>query len=293
MALSGGVDSAVTALLLQKAIGSKLHCVFVDHGLLPLNQRAIIDTQFRGQYQLNLTIINAQKQFFQALKGQTDPERKRKIIGQTFIQVFEQYQKNHPEIGFFAQGTIYSDVIESACANQKQKVIKSHHNVGGLPSKLKWPLIEPLRTLFKNEVRKIGIKLQLDPKIINSPPFPGPGLAIRIIGEVTAKRCAILQQADAIFTNELASYQLNQQISQVAVILLPVKSVGVVGDNRVYGDVCVLRAVQSNDFMTATVVNLDYLFLQKVAAKIINQIPAITRVLYDLTTKPPGTIEWE
>lgn len=150
-----------------------------------------------------------------------------------------------------------------------------------------------MRTLFKNEVRKIGIKLQLDPKIINSPPFPGPGLAIRIIGEVTAKRCAILQQADAIFTNELASYQLNQQISQVAVILLPVKSVGVVGDNRVYGDVCVLRAVQSNDFMTATVVNLDYLFLQKVAAKIINQIPAITRVLYDLTTKPPGTIEWE
>lgn len=293
LALSGGVDSSVTAVLIHRAIGQQLHCVFVDNGLLRLNETQEVITSYRQLLGLNLHVINAQELFYQKLKGITDPETKRKIIGQTFIEVFEQYQLSHPEISFLAQGTIYPDVIESAAASNKQKVIKSHHNVGGLPNKLKWPLLEPLRFLFKNEVRKVGMSLSLDSTIIKRHPFPGPGFGVRIVGEVTAEKCEILKKADAIFIKELINHQLYDQVSQAAVILLPIKAVGVVGDNRSHGYACVLRAVKTNDFMTAEVSQLTHHLLNGVATKIINQVPEISRVLYDLTTKPPGTIEWE
>ncbi|MCS7078209.1 MAG: glutamine-hydrolyzing GMP synthase [Bacteroidia bacterium] len=290
--LSGGVDSSVTATLIHKAIGKRLHCIFIDNGLLRKNEYQ----QVLEQYQdlgLNVIGIDAKQQFYTALKGITDPEQKRKVIGKVFIEIFEAEAKKIPNVRFLAQGTIYPDVIESVSVKGPSATIKSHHNVGGLPQRMELELLEPLRNLFKDEVRAFGKLLGLSEDLLNRHPFPGPGLAIRIIGEVSPQKVKLLQEVDAIFIENLKKYDLYDQVWQAFAVLLPVYSVGVMGDERTYEQVACLRAVTSVDGMTADWATLPYPFLAKVSNQIINQVKGINRVVYDISSKPPATIEWE
>ncbi|HOK09128.1 MAG TPA: glutamine-hydrolyzing GMP synthase [Candidatus Hydrogenedens sp.] len=293
-ALSGGVDSSVTAVLLHRAIGDNLHCVFVDNGLLRKGEPEMVEKIFRDNFHINLHCVKAQDLFLNQLKGVTEPEQKRKIIGSLFIDVFEKEAKKLGDLSFLAQGTLYPDVIESVSATGgPSSTIKSHHNVGGLPEKMNLQLIEPLRELFKDEVRDVGKQLGIPEEIIHRHPFPGPGLAVRCIGEVTEERLNTLREADAIFIEEIRKAGLYNQIWQAFVCLLPVKSVGVQGDERTYKEVCVLRAVTSEDAMTADWFRFPHDVIQKVASRICNEVHGINRVLIDVTSKPPATIEWE
>ncbi|MCX8064646.1 MAG: glutamine-hydrolyzing GMP synthase [Candidatus Hydrogenedentes bacterium] len=293
-ALSGGVDSSVTAVLIYKAIGDNLHCVFVDNGLLRKGEPEMVEKVFRNHFHINLHIVDAKTRFLSALKGVTDPEEKRKTIGNLFIEIFEEEAKRLGNFSFLAQGTLYPDVIESVSATGgPSSTIKSHHNVGGLPEKMNLKLLEPLRELFKDEVREVGRQLGLPDEIIKRHPFPGPGLGVRCIGEITEERLNTLREADAIFIEEIKKANLYDKIWQALVCLLPVKSVGVQGDERTYKEVCTLRAVVSEDAMTADWFKFPHEFLQKVASRICNEVHGVNRVLYDITTKPPATIEWE
>jgi len=292
--LSGGVDSAVAAVLIHEAIGERLTCVFVDHGLMRLGEAEQVVSLFKGHYHIPLVHVNAETLFLNGLAGESDPEKKRKFIGKTFIEVFEDEAKKLGGADFLAQGTLYPDVIESVSFTGGPSVtIKSHHNVGGLPERMKMRLVEPLRELFKDEVRELGRQLGLPPAFVGRHPFPGPGLAIRIPGEVTRERCDILRKADAIYLEEIRSAGLYDAIWQAFAVLLPVKTVGVMGDGRTYDSVCGLRAVTSTDSMTADVYPFDASFLTGVATRIVNEVKGINRVVYDYTSKPPGTIEWE
>lgn len=294
LALSGGVDSSVTALLLQLAIGKNLTCVFVDTGLLRLNEGLQVMKLFTKHFKLNIIHIDAKKRFLKALTGITNPESKRKIIGREFIKIFTETAKKLKGYKWLAQGTIYPDVIESAQAKfKKSETIKSHHNVGGLPDKMRLQLVEPLRELFKDEVRKIGLALGLSPEMIYRHPFPGPGLAVRVVGKITPQYLKLLRLVDNIFLDELHQTNLYKKISQAFAVFLPIKSVGVMGDSRKYDYVIALRAVKTIDFMTAHWANLPYAFLSKVSNRIINEVPGISRVVYDISGKPPATIEWE
>ncbi|MBC6427731.1 MAG: glutamine-hydrolyzing GMP synthase [Cellvibrionales bacterium] len=294
LALSGGVDSSVTAALLERAIGDQLQCVFVDNGLLRKAEAEQVMAMFADQRGLNVRHVNAADEFLARLKGITDPEAKRKIIGQTFIEIFEREATRIAGLNWLAQGTIYPDVIESAgAASNKAHLIKSHHNVGGLPAHMQLKLLEPLSELFKDEVRQIGLELGLPPDRIYRHPFPGPGLGVRILGEVRQTYADLLREADAIFIAELQAADLYQKVSQAFAVFLPVKSVGVVGDGRRYEYVIALRAVETSDFMTAHWAQLPYDFLEQVSRRIINEIPGISRVVYDISSKPPATIEWE
>ena len=293
-ALSGGVDSAVTACLLHEAIGERVHCVLVDTGLLRHNEARMIAAMFARYFQIPLRIIQAQKRFFAQLKGVRDPEKKRKIIGREFINVFCETAQISKKIKFLAQGTLYPDVIESVSpTGSPSATIKSHHNVGGLPEKMALGLIEPLRELFKDEVRVLGQKLGLPREFLSRHPFPGPGLGIRVIGPVSRKKVAILQQADEIYLDEICKAGLYDEIWQAFAILLPVRAVGVMGDQRSYEQACVLRAVTASDGMTAECYPFPYDILQPIARRIVNETRGINRVLYDITSKPPGSIEWE
>ena len=292
--LSGGVDSAVAALLLQRAIGRKLLCIFVDNGLLRSGEVEQVEDTFRSTFGLDLHVVRAASLFLKDLKGVTDPERKRKLIGKRFIDVFSAEAKRFGRIRFLAQGTLYPDVIESTPpAGGPSATIKSHHNVGGLPEKLKWKLVEPLRELFKDEVRAVGRALGLPGAIISRQPFPGPGLAVRILGEVNAERVAMLQKADLIIQEEMAHYRKAGGLWQSFAVLLPVKTVGVMGDFRTYDNACVLRAVTSTDGMTADWARLPSALLARISARVINEVRGINRVVYDISSKPPATIEWE
>ncbi len=294
LGLSGGVDSSVTAALLSKSIGENLMCVFVDNGLLRKNEAEEVVQTFKNEMDLNLIKVDAQKIFLRHLKGIEDPEQKRKIIGRTFIDVFDAEATKYENIDFLAQGTIYPDVIESSESESKEaRVIKSHHNVGGLPEEMKLKLIEPLRDLFKDEVRRLGSQIGLPEIILNRHPFPGPGLGVRILGEVNEKKIKILQEADFIFIEELRKANLYDSVSQAFAVFLPIKSVGVVGDERRYSEVIALRAVETVDFMTANWAYLPHDFLDKVSRRIVNEIEDISRVVYDISGKPPATIEWE
>ena len=294
LALSGGVDSTVLASVLHKNLGDRLVCVMVDHGLLRKDEANNVVTNLKEKIGLKVNLINAQAVFLKKLEGIKDPEEKRKIIGNTFIEVFEAEAKKLEGIEWLAQGTIYPDVIESAGnSKSKAKVIKSHHNVGGLPERMNLELLEPFRMLFKDEVRKIGKVINLPDEIIGRHPFPGPGLGIRIIGEVTEDRLDKLREADYIFLSEMKKHDLYNQASQAYAFYLPIKSVGVVGDNRIYADVIGLRSVDTTDFMTANVSNLSNDFIQHVSTRIVNEVKGISRVVYDVTSKPPATIEWE
>ncbi len=292
LALSGGVDSSVAAVLLHKAIGKQLTCIFVDTGLLRKNE---FEEVMKSYEHMGLSVIGvrASDKFYADLKGQTDPERKRKIIGRDFIEVFDAEAQKLNGVKWLAQGTIYPDVIESASVNGPSATIKSHHNVGGLPEKMNLRIVEPLRLLFKDEVRRVGRQLGLDPMLLGRHPFPGPGLAIRILGEVTADKVQILQEADKIFIDGLHEWGLYDKIWQAGVILLPVQSVGVMGDERTYENCVALRAVSSTDGMTADWYPLPYDFLAKMSNDIINRVKGINRVVYDVSSKPPATIEWE
>ena len=292
--LSGGVDSSVTAALLNKAIGDQLVCVFVDHGLLRDGEAEDINTIFKGRLGSRFIHINASKIFLKSLRNISDPEQKRKIIGKKFIEVFEAEANKIGNVKFLAQGTLYPDVIESVSfAGGPSVTIKSHHNVGGLPEKMNLELVEPLRELFKDEVRILGKELGLPDKLIGRHPFPGPGLAIRIPGEITEESISILQKADSIFIKEIRNANLYDKIWQAFCVLLPVKSVGVMGDSRSYDKVLVLRAITSVDGMTADVFPFEHSFLNRVSTRIVNEVKGINRVTYDITSKPPGTIEWE
>ena len=294
LALSGGVDSAVTGALIQRAIGDRLICVFVDHGLLRKGEGEQVARVFRQERGMNLIAVNAAEDFLDALAGITEPEAKRKIIGAGFIDAFSREARKLRDIRFLAQGTIYPDVIESAAAGKSAHAIKSHHNVGGLPDDLHFELVEPLRDCFKDEVRKVGEALGLPESIVWRQPFPGPGLAIRCLGDLTWERLEKLRAADAIFTGELADAgMLRADTAQCFAVLLPVKSVGVMGDKRSYEETLALRAVTTDDFMTADWARLPYDLLAKVSARIVNEVAGINRVVYDITSKPPGTIEWE
>ncbi|MCP5142753.1 MAG: glutamine-hydrolyzing GMP synthase [Gammaproteobacteria bacterium] len=294
LGLSGGVDSSVVAALLHKAIGDQLTCVFVDNGLLRLNEGDQVMATFGKHMGVKVIRVDASDRFMRALSGETDPERKRKIIGNMFIDVFEEEADKIEDVSFLAQGTIYPDVIESAASKTgKAKVIKSHHNVGGLPDYMKLELVEPLRELFKDEVRRIGVELGLPPEMVYRHPFPGPGLGVRILGEVKREYADVLRQADAIFIAELYKHELYDKVSQAFAVFLPVKAVGVMGDGRQYSWVVALRAVETIDFMTARWAHLPYDFLDHVCRRIVNEVAEITRVVYDITGKPPGTIEWE
>ncbi len=294
LALSGGVDSAVTGALMHRAIGDRLTCVFVDHGLLRQGEAEEVLRVFRGGQGMNLIAVNAVEAFLSALNGVTEPEAKRKIIGKLFIDAFSDEARKLRGVRFLAQGTIYPDVIESAAASSQATTIKSHHNVGGLPADLQFELIEPLRDCFKDEARKIGEELGLPESIIWRQPFPGPGLAIRCLGELSWERLERLRAADAIFTSELrAAGLLRHGTAQSFAVLLPVKSVGVMGDKRSYEEVVALRSVTTDDFMTADWARLPYELLARVSARIVNEAPGVNRVTYDITSKPPGTIEWE
>jgi GMP synthase (glutamine-hydrolysing) len=294
LGLSGGVDSSVVAALLHKAIGEQLTCVFVDNGLLRLGEGDQVMRTFARHMGVKVIRVDAEERFLAKLEKVVDPERKRRIIGNTFIEVFEEESAKLPNVKWLAQGTIYPDVIESAGAMTGQaKVIKSHHNVGGLPDYMKLELVEPLRDLFKDEVRKIGIELGLPYEIVYRHPFPGPGLGVRILGEVHKPYADILRQADHIFVEELHRAVLYDKVSQAFAVFLPVKSVGVLGDNRHYDHVIVLRAVETLDFMTARWAHLPYDFLDHVCRRILNEVRGLSRVVYDITGKPPGTIEWE
>ena len=292
--LSGGVDSAVAAVLIHEAIGDQLTCIFVDHGLLRLGEAEEVVEVFRDHYNIPLVHRDASALFLGKLAGVTDPEQKRKIIGATFIDVFEEEAGKLGGAGFLAQGTLYPDVIESVSfAGGPSVTIKSHHNVGGLPERMNMALVEPLRELFKDEVRVLGRELGLPERLVGRHPFPGPGLAIRIPGEVTAESCEILRKADAIYLEEIGAAGLYDAIWQAFAVLLPVRTVGVMGDARSYDRVCALRAVTSTDGMTAESYPFDHAFLAATATRIINEVRGINRVVYDVTSKPPGTIEWE
>jgi GMP synthase (glutamine-hydrolysing) len=294
LGLSGGVDSSVTAALLHKAIGKKLTCVFVDNGLLRKGEADEVMQTFKDNMNLNVIKSDSKEVFLRHLKNEDDPEQKRKIIGRTFIDVFDAEAIKLKDIKYLAQGTIYPDVIESSGSESKEaRVIKSHHNVGGLPEEMKLELIEPLRDLFKDEVRKMGIELGISKETIERHPFPGPGLGVRIIGEITKDKTEILQEADHIFIEELIKAKLYDKVSQAFAVLLPVKSVGVVGDERRYAEVIGLRAVETVDFMTARWAHLPYDFLEHVSNRIVNEIQDVSRVVYDISSKPPATIEWE
>jgi GMP synthase (glutamine-hydrolysing) len=296
LGLSGGVDSSVVAALLSRAIGEQLTCVFVDNGLLRKNERAEVEDIFApsNALDLNLVVVDAEAEFLMHLAGHEDPEAKRKIIGKTFIDVFERESKRIEGVRWLAQGTIYPDVIESAASKfGKAHVIKSHHNVGGLPERMHLQLIEPLRELFKDEVRNIGLHLGLPRELVFRHPFPGPGLGVRILGEVTKERADVLREADAIFLEELRRAGWYERVSQAFAVYLPVKSVGVVGDARRYAEVIALRAVETVDFMTARAARLPAELVEHVANRIINEIEGVSRVVYDVSSKPPATIEWE
>ncbi|MBK7382189.1 MAG: glutamine-hydrolyzing GMP synthase [Flavobacteriales bacterium] len=292
LALSGGVDSSVAALLLDRAIGDQLHCIFVDNGLLRKDEYARVLESYR-HLGLNITGVDAREDFISALKGLEDPETKRKAVGRTFIEVFDREAHRITDVKWLAQGTIYPDVIESVSVNGPSVTIKSHHNVGGLPDRMKLKVVEPLRLLFKDEVRRVGKELGLDPNILGRHPFPGPGLSIRILGEVTAERVALLQEVDHIFIQGLRDEGLYDQVWQAGAILLPVKSVGVMGDERTYENAVALRAVTSTDGMTADWCHLPYEFLARISNSIINRVKGVNRVVYDISSKPPATIEWE
>lgn len=294
LGLSGGVDSAVAALLIHKAIGRKLRCIFIDNGLLRKDEPQQIKKIFRNTFHLNLDYVDRSKRFLSRLKGIHDPEEKRKIIGEEFIKVFEEEAAKIKDVKFLGQGTLYPDVIESASPlGAPSSRIKSHHNVGGLPARMKLKLIEPLRDLFKDEVRQVGRELGLPDTIIYRQPFPGPGLSIRIIGEVTVARLNLLRQVDRRVIEEIRNAGLYQQVWQSFAILLPIKSVGVMGDERTYENVVALRCVASVDGMTADWVRLPYEVLEKIANRIINEVKGVNRVVYDISSKPPATIEWE
>ena len=292
-ALSGGVDSSVVALLIHKAIKKNLICIMVDTGLMRKNEFKKTYKIFKKKYKLNVKLINASKLYYSKLKNISDPEKKRKLIGKLFINIFEKEAKKNKKIKFLAQGTLYPDIIESRSTTGKSTKIKSHHNVGGLPKKMRLKLIEPLRDFFKDEVRSLGKSLGLTDKINNRHPFPGPGLAIRILGKVTPDKIRILQDADHIFINELINKKLYNKIWQAYAALLPVKTVGVMGDTRTYEHICLLRAVISEDGMSADYFKFPQWFLDNISNKIINNVPGINRVVYDITSKPPSTIELE
>jgi GMP synthase (glutamine-hydrolysing) len=292
--LSGGVDSAVTALLIHEAIGDQLTCIFVDHGLLRQGEAREVVDLFRGHYNIPLIAVDASVKFLEALKGVTDPEEKRKTIGKLFVDVFEEESDRLGGVEYLAQGTLYPDVIESVSPlGGPSATIKSHHNVGGLPERMKLKLIEPLRELFKDEVRALGREFGLPGAFVNRHPFPGPGLAIRIPGEVSEEKLVILRKADAIYIDEIRKHGLYDKIWQAFAVLLPVRTVGVMGDARTYDYVCALRAVTSTDGMTADYYDFSHDFLGLAARRIINEVRGINRVVYDITSKPPGTIEWE
>lgn len=293
LALSGGVDSSVAAVLLHKAVGNRLICVHVDNGLMRKNESAKIKEMFKNKFDLNIIHIDASEQFLSGLRGVEDPEEKRKIIGKTFIDVFEKEAKKHDGIKFLAQGTLYPDVIESVPVKGASVTIKTHHNVGGLPEKMKLKLLEPFRELFKDEVRAIGRELGLPDVFISRHPFPGPGLAVRILGEITEERLKILREADDIYINELYASGVYNKIWQAFAVLLPVKTVGVMGDARTYENVIALRAVTSVDGMTADWFRFPHEILENVSNKIIRKVKGVNRVVYDISSKPPATIEWE
>ncbi len=293
-ALSGGVDSSVVAQLLNKAIGKKLFCIFVNTGLLRKNEEIQVVKTFKKKLKINLIYVNAEKEFLRKLHNVSDPEKKRKIIGNLFIKIFERYAKKIKNVKFLAQGTLYPDLIESKSVTGSQtSKIKSHHNVGGLPKKMKLKLIEPLKFLFKDEVRKLGLELNLSKEIISRHPFPGPGLAIRMPGVITKEKIKILKEADNYFIQALKDHNLYDKIWQAYAALLPVKTVGVMGDNRTYEYLCLLRAITSEDGMTADFFDFKKTFIQKISNKIVNSIRGINRVVYDVTSKPPSTIELE
>ena len=291
-ALSGGVDSSVAALLVHKAIGKNLTCIFVDHGMLRKDEGDDVERVFRKQFDMNLIRVNAQDRFLSKLAGVTEPERKRKIIGEEFIRVFEEEAKKIGHVDFLCQGTIYPDVVESGTGDAA--VIKSHHNVGGLPDDVGFTgIIEPLRNLFKDEVRRVGIELGIPGPLVWRQPFPGPGLAIRIMGEITPEKLEILKNADAIFREEIAEAGLDKKINQYFAVLTGIKSVGVMGDGRTYDNTIALRGVTTSDFMTADWARIPYDLLEKISSRIINEVKSVNRVVYDITSKPPATIEWE
>jgi GMP synthase (glutamine-hydrolysing) len=297
-ALSGGVDSSVAAVLVERAIGERLTCVFVNNGVLRKNEFLQVQQNMRDKLGLRLVAVDASERFLSRLAGVVDPEQKRKIIGSEFINVFDDearriFESEQPAVAWLVQGTLYPDVIESSSVKGPSQTIKSHHNVGGLPATMKLKLIEPLRDLFKDEVRRIGRDLAMPAEILDRQPFPGPGLAVRILGEVTPDRVALLQEADDIVLREIKAAGLYQQIWQSFAVLLPVKSVGVMGDQRTYAYTCAVRAVHSEDGMTADWVPLPYDLLKKISSRIVNEVRGINRVVYDITSKPPGTIEWE
>ena len=293
-ALSGGVDSSVVAQLLNKAIGKNLHCIFVNTGLLRKNEEKQVVATFKKKLKINLTYVNAEKEFLRKLSNISDPEKKRKIIGNLFIKIFERYAKKIKNVKFLAQGTLYPDLIESKSVTGSQtSKIKSHHNVGGLPKKMKLKLVEPLKFLFKDEVRKLGLELNLSREIISRHPFPGPGLAIRMPGIITKEKINILKEADHYFIQALRDHNLYHKIWQAYAALLPVKTVGVMGDNRTYEYLCLLRAITSEDGMTADFYEFKKSFIQEISNKIVNSIRGINRVVYDITSKPPSTIELE
>ena len=292
-ALSGGVDSAVAATLVGRALGDRLTCVFVDNGLLRKNEFAEVSSKLREQAHLNVKAVDASERFLRRLAGVTDPERKRKIIGEEFIRVFEAEACALGDVEFLVQGTLYPDVIESVSVKGPAATIKSHHNVGGLPSDLKFKLIEPLRELFKDEVRAVGRELGLDEPLVSRQPFPGPGLAVRIVGEVTAERLRMVREADAIVQQEVRAAGFYHRLWQSFAVLLPVSSVGVMGDARTYASTIGIRAVESEDGMTADWALLPATLLQRMATRIVNEVKDVNRVVFDITSKPPGTIEWE
>ncbi|MCK6446844.1 MAG: glutamine-hydrolyzing GMP synthase [Planctomycetes bacterium] len=294
LGLSGGVDSSIAAMIVHQAIGERLHCIFVDNGLLRKGERDVVEETFRGHFHMDLTVVDATERFLTSLKGVTEPETKRKLIGRDFVEVFKVEAKRFKNAHFLGQGTLYPDVIESVNVHGgNTAVIKSHHNVGGLPKDLNMQLVEPLRELFKDEVRQIGRFLRLDSRIVDRQPFPGPGLAVRCLGEVTAPRLAVLREADAIVREEIEGTEAAKTLWQYFAVLLPVKSVGVMGDARTYEEACAIRLVESQDGMTADWNLPPREVLQRISSRIINEVRGINRVVLDISSKPPATIEWE
>jgi GMP synthase (glutamine-hydrolysing) len=291
--LSGGVDSLVASLLVQKAVGDRLYCIFVDNGLLRKGQYQDLREKFRRRLALNVIRVDASRQFLEGLRGVTSPERKRKVIGELFIRIFEREARKIGDVGFLAQGTIYPDVIESSPVKGPSSTIKSHHNVGGLPKRFRFKLVEPLRELFKDEVRALALELGVDRDFIEQHPFPGPGLAVRLLGEVTGERIDILREADSVVLEEVRKAGLYKKLWQAFAVLLPVRSVGVMGDRRTYQQVVVVRLVQSIDGMTANWYPASSKLLARISTRIVNEVQGVNRVVFDITTKPPGTIEWE
>ncbi|MBE7705823.1 MAG: glutamine-hydrolyzing GMP synthase [Cyanobacteria bacterium SIG30] len=293
LGLSGGVDSSVAAVLIHKAIGKNLKCIFVNNGVLRLNEGEKVQKLFRDAYDIDLIYVDASEIFLEKLKNVTDPEQKRKIIGHTFVEIFDEEAKKIEGAKFLAQGTLYPDVIESVSFKGPSDVIKSHHNVGGLPEKMNLKLLEPFRELFKDEVRILGKKLDMPDSIVYRQPFPGPGLAVRILGDITKEKVDVLQKADDIVVEEIKKAGLYNKLWQAFAVLLPIKTVGVMGDQRTYENVCAIRAVESTDAMTANWAKIPYEVLDKISSRIINEVRGINRVVYDISSKPPSTIEWE